>query len=291
MKGILIVNGFLKTESFAETYKFLLDAAKKHGIELELKTNSDFLFPVENTLPLFGADFVLFWDKDIFLAKRLEEVGIPVFNSAAAIEKSDSKILTALELSKNKIPAPATFISPKTYENTGYGGAGLENLIKEAGETLGFPMIIKEEFGSFGKQVYLADNPESAKKTVRDLGYKGFIIQEFISESRGRDLRINVVGSSAVTAVIRQNPNDFRSNIENGGFAKKTEITKEQEKLAVAAARALGLDFAGVDILFSENGTDLVCEVNSNPHFKGAFNCTGINLGDGIIEYILKKLR
>ena len=90
--------------------------------------------------------------------------------------------------------------------------------------------------------------------------------------------------------MLRYNPSDFRSNITNGGSMKRYEVDEEQEAIAIKASEALGLDFSGVDVLFGEKGP-LVCEVNSNPHFKSSLDCTGINMAEHIIEHIIFELK
>ena len=291
MTGWLVVNGFLNSSAFEEIYSFLLSAARKREVRLEIKrtTDPDMVGPVGKEFgecPDFP-DCILFWDKDINLARRFESEGIPVFNGADAVERSDSKILTSIFLSSCEVRMPETFISPKTFEGVFYSDLSFVDI---AAERLGFPMIIKEEYGSFGKQVYLADGIEDARNIIGKFGYKSFIMQKFISDCRGRDLRLNVVGDRVVSCVERYNPNDFRSNLALGGKTKAAEPTKKQKELAISAVRALGLDFAGVDILNSASFGDLVCEVNSNPHFKGAYDCFGINLGEPILDRIINIL-
>ena len=287
MKGWLIVNGFLGSAKFNELYGFLTAAAEKRNITLTLKT-SDSLSTVvgEDILSEERPDFILFWDKDIHLAKRLEAEGVRLFNSADAIDVCDNKILTSLSLA-GKVKTPKTVISPKTFEGIGYSDL---NFLENATRVLGLPMIIKEAYGSFGAQVYLAATLDEAKNIVRSLGHKDFIMQEFISESAGRDVRVNVVGGRVISAMERYNDSDFRSNITNGGSMRKAELTEEIKNAAIKATEAIGLDFAGVDVLFGKDGP-IVCEVNSNPHFKSSLDCTGINMSDAIMEYIAECLR
>ena len=115
-------------------------------------------------------------------------------------------------------------------------------------------------------------------------------MQEFIAESCGRDVRVNVVGGKVVSAMERYNDTDFRSNITNGGKMKKAALTPEIEMAAIRGAEAIGLDFAGVDVLFGKDGP-IVCEVNSNPHFKSSLECTGIDMSEGIMDYITEQMR
>ena len=285
MKAWLIVNGFLGSEKFNELYGYLSRAANKRGVELSVMTSDSLASEIGEVLSE-KPDFVLFWDKDIHLAKRLERQGLRLFNSADAIEICDSKALTSLAL-LGKADTPRTVIAPKTFEGVGYKTL---DFVENATRVLGLPMIIKESYGSFGAQVYLARTLDEAKEIVRSLSFKEFIMQEFISESEGRDVRVNVVGGRVVSAMERYNENDFRSNITNGGSMRKIIISKEIEKAAIDACAAIGLDFAGVDILFGKD-FPIVCEVNSNPHFKSSLECTGVDMSEEIFDYIMEAMK
>ena len=131
---------------------------------------------------------------------------------------------------------------------------------------------------------------EEAENVVNNLTHKDFIIQEFISESRGRDVRVNVVGGRVVSAMERYNENDFRSNISNGGKMKQIELSEEMAEVAIKATEVIGLDFAGVDVMFGKDGP-VVCEVNSNPHFKSSLECTGVDMSEEIMDYIVEQMR
>ena len=113
-------------------------------------------------------------------------------------------------------------------------------------------------------------------------------MQEYISSSKGKDIRINVVGEQAIVSMLRENDNDFRSNISNGGHGSIYQPKPEFIDLALKASKALGLDFAGVDVMFGEDGP-IICEVNSNPQVASTLNATGVNLADYIADYIIKK--
>ena len=283
MFGWLIVNSFIASEKFHSLYAFLKNAAEKSGVRLEMKTGDSLLCDIQSDfqgVPL--PDFVLFWDKDVYLAKRLEAKGVRLFNRANAIEICDNKILTSLCL-RGAVPLPKTVIAPKTFEGVNYCK---KDFLKKSVELLGLPLIIKEAYGSFGKQVYLATSYEEAEKIVDGLNGKEFLMQEYIRSSHGRDVRVNVVGSKVVSAMLRYNENDFRSNISSGGSMRPISLTKAQEAVALQACKTIGLDFAGVDILFGEKDEPIVCEVNSNPHFESSYRCTGVDMSVNIIEYI-----
>ena len=284
MRGWLIVNSFMNTSKFVSLYEMLSLAFKKHNVELEIKKASDISLEVGQEI-VSKPDFAIFWDKDIYLAERLEKSGVRLFNSKRAVLLCDNKILMYQALNEKGIKTPRTFIAPKTFEGLNYSDRSfLDKVIKE----IGFPIVVKEAYGSFGEQVYLANDLIELNKIIDNIGYKDFLLQEFIASSRGRDIRINVVGNKAIISMLRENKNDFRSNISNGGTGSIYQPDKEFLALAVKAAEALGLDFAGVDVMFGEDGP-IICEVNSNPQFKSTLTATGINLADYIADYIIKN--
>lgn len=290
LKGLLIINQFLNTQKFKEHYHWLNAACKKQQVHLEIRTNAEFLIQADtgvvksaafqDTLP----DFVLFWDKDIRLAHALEAMGLRLYNSADAIAACDDKSLTAAALA-GIVRQPRTYLAPMTYSNIGYTDFSfLEQVEKE----LSYPFIIKECFGSFGMQVYLVSSRDEAEKILSIKAGNSFLFQEYIKSSTGRDIRLHVVGDSVVTSMLRYNEHDFRANITNGGFMKPYQPSEAQKMLAVKVCNTLKLDFAGVDILFGEQDEPILCEVNSNAHFKNIFNCTGINVADAIIAHIAR---
>ena len=285
MKAWLVINTFMNTQKFKNLYEMLSVAFKKHQVELQIKKAEDISLEVAGSIN-DKPDFAIFWDKDIYLAERLENNGIKLFNSRQAIELCDNKILMYQALQKSDIRIPRTFIAPKTFEGLGY--TNLDFVIK-AEKEVGWPLVIKEAYGSFGEQVYLAHDFDEAKKIVEGIGYKDFLLQEYIASSKGRDVRINVVGDKAIVSMLRENKNDFRSNISSGGNGTKYEPAQEYIDLAIKAAKALGLAFAGVDVMFGKGGP-IICEVNSNPQFASTLNATDVNLADYIVEYILKQV-
>lgn len=288
MKAWLVTNEFLHSNKFTEIHSWFIEAAKKKGIDLQIKTNAEILAVLGSGYrqkpPL---DFILFWDKDVRLANYLECMGYLVMNSSQAIAACDDKSMTHLILQSQGIPMPKTVLGPMTYENIGYTNYDFLEIVQRE---LEYPIIVKECFGSFGAQVYKAETAEQLKALVQQIGNKPMLFQEYIASSKGKDLRLHVVGDQVVTAMYRYSVNgDFRANISNGGHMKPYEPTELEKELAIESIKALGLDFAGVDLLFGEDGTALVCEVNSNAHFRNIYDCTGVNVADSIMDYILKK--
>ncbi|MGE7766731.1 ATP-grasp domain-containing protein [Peribacillus sp. NPDC096540] len=288
----IVVNGYLQHDKFSSLALFIKEAAERKEISATLVRNSELIPVIEKGVPLLKGnfdklpDFVLFMDKDIHLARHLELLDIPVYNSSTAIDICDSKAKTHQALAGHGIPMPKTIFPPFTYE-------GIERInvdaFKDIGLELRYPLIVKEAYGSFGEQVHLIQSEVEFLKTVHRVGHKPFIIQEFIEHSKGRDIRVNVVGNQVIAAMHRKSDHDFRANMTVGGHASPYSPTKKEADLAIRCASILGADFAGVDLLFGEDGP-LLCEVNSNSHLLNIYDCTGINIADSMFDYVLDKL-
>lgn len=290
IKGWLVTNAFLNSlDKFKILNQRLLNSAVKKDIDLELFSNDALLVSSDGLDLSFSKrempDFVLFMDKDIRLAQAMEQKGLRVFNSSKAIEICDDKSLTMLAVAGHKIKTPKTMLSPKTFCGVGYSNT---DFLTEVGHSLGFPMVVKNCFGSFGLQVFLAKSQHELVKIVKE-GEGPFLFQEFISSSYGRDLRINVVGNEVVASVMRINENDFRANVTNGGKMFPYEPTSDECKLALKVCEIIGTDFAGVDLLFGQDEI-VFCEINSNAHIEKIFECTGIDVSEKMFEHILRSI-
>lgn len=271
-------------------------AAKKLGITLQLIANNEIYCLIEDGKNIikvptaaFEPDFILFLDKDIRLAKQLEKLGYKLFNSREVIENCDDKILTFEVLANSGIKMPKTLFSAMLFNGTGNGEAdlGFTNIIEE---TFSYPLVIKEAFGSFGAQVYLIHNREELIAKQKELLYTPHLYQEFIASSKGRDVRIYVVGDQVVASMYRHSDTDFRANISNGASMSPYEPSEAFCQLAIKATEELGADFTGVDLLFGENNEPILCEVNSNAHIKNIYDCTGIDVAEAIFKHILEVL-
>lgn len=290
MRGTLIVNAFWHSPSMDEMAAQLQTAARMLGVELQVKTNADFpcLLPGPQPLrPETEGDFVLFWDKDIRLAQLLELQGNRVFNSARAIALCDDKTLTHLALCQSGLPMPPTLLCPQTFPGNGYARW---DFLQAAEEQLGYPLIIKEGCGSFGQQVYLAQTPEEARRILAAKAGKPLLLQRFIAESAGRDLRLYMAGGRCIAAMQRINCEDFRTNIQHGGHGEPYSPSAAEIALAAQACQALGLTFAGVDLLESREGP-VLCEVNSNAHFTALTALTHAPIAQEILSAILEQIR
>jgi RimK family alpha-L-glutamate ligase len=291
----IIYNGSLQTEKMIQLVNHLVNTAKTLGINL-VPIKNQMIIPVVQ--PSGKPDliflkkypdpaFVLFWDKGTYLARVLEELEYPVHNSSSSIEMCDNKSLTHLELLKYELRVPKTIFGPFTYWENDISLAYAKKIFSN----LGNEVILKESKGSFGMQVYKISTPEELIQKVKEIKNKDFIFQEYIHTSNGRDIRVNIIGNKIVGAMERVNPKDFRANITNGGVGHPIKLIKEQEELALAAHKALQLDFSGVDLMYGENDEPILCEVNSNVNFLSFEETTGIPYGKILLEYFSKKYR
>lgn len=296
MTGWIIYNGTLNVPKIKELVDSLVKDAKELNINLEAIKNTE-LIPMYSSKGeaklihmkrVEQPSFIIFWDKDVLLARHLEKMGYRVFNSSTAIKNCDHKGLMHLILSNNNINMPRTILSPMIFDYS----LNSEDYLINCYEALGESVIIKESMGSFGMQVYLINNREEFINKVKELNKNkiDFIIQENIKSSFGRDIRVNIIGNKVVGAMLRESETDFRANISQGGKGTLVELNKEQEEIALKAHKALGLDFSGVDLLFGENDKLLLCEVNSNLNFLSFEKIWGKGFGKKILEYILGEI-
>lgn len=283
----IIYNGSLVNEKFRDQAELIQEAAERARVSATIFKNYEVLMDVTtptDSLP----DFVVFLDKDIVLATYLKSLGIPIFNDPEVIERCDNKTKQAIVLAHDQIPMPRTILAPKVYPKFTIRESGYyERVLNE----LGLPMVIKEARGSFGMNVYLIETEKQYYEKVDELRGVDFLFQEFIATSRGRDIRVNVVGQKVIAAMYRHSETDFRANITNGGVAEIVELTDEQVDIALRAAKSVGADFAGVDLLFGQEEQPLVCEVNAAAHIRNIYNVTGINVADAMIAYILEVIQ
>lgn len=279
----MVVNGFLTGGKFDEPQTMFSAAAAAMDVDLRIVRNCDLCAPVGEAAT--DSDFILFWDKDIALACNLELSGHRLFNTSDCIRVCDDKSLTHISLARAGVPSIRTVPCPKTFEGVGYADADfLDGVIDE----LGFPMVVKDCFGSFGKQVALVNDRESLASSLHDA--RPLIFQEYI-ECGGTDIRAEVVGGRVAAAVRRQAPpGEFRSNATLGGLMTAHALSPREEEIAIAAAEAVGADFAGVDIIAGPDGP-LVCEVNSNAHIRNMTDATGIDVASEILRHIVSSVR
>ena len=288
MKGLIFTNAYsMQSEALYQPTR-LKDEFESLGVSIDIRANDFFPFCIDTSIKskISEYDFCIYLDKDKYVLKCIESLDIPLFNGYDAIETCDDKMMTYIALASAGIPTPKTLPGLLCYDRA----CPVKNSSVEAIENeLGYPVIIKECFGSLGKGVYLARDKEKLVSVMEKLKCTPHLFQSFVSSSYGRDLRVIVIGDKVVGAMLRQSNGDFRSNITAGGTGTAYPLSPEIESLALACARALNLDYCGIDLLFTEQGFT-VCEVNSNAFFGGFEKATGINVARLYATYILEKI-
>jgi ribosomal protein S6--L-glutamate ligase len=234
----------------------------------EILTGIDAIIPrIGSSITHYGCSVV----------RQFESMGTYCLNSSIAITRSRDKLRSLQLMSRQGLGMPITGFAHSPKE--------VGDLIKMVG---GPPLVIKLLEGTQGVGVVLAETMQAAESVIQAfLGLKAnIIVQEYIKESRGEDIRCLVIGDKVVASMKRQAPlGDFRSNLHRGGSAQSITITEEERNVALKAAKIMGLTVAGVDLLRSNRGP-LVMEVNSSPGLEGIEKSTQVDIASLIIQYI-----
>lgn len=239
-----------------------------HGEELPL---------YDAVIPRIGASITFYGTA---VARQFEMMGTYNVNESVAISRSRDKLRSMQLLSRRGIGLPRTGFASKA--------DNIKDLIKNVG---GAPLVIKLLEGTQGIGVVLADTAKAAESIIEAfMGLKAnILVQEFIKEAGGADIRCLVIGGKVVAAMKRQGAEgEFRSNLHRGGSAEVVKLSKAERETAVNAAKVMGLNFCGVDLLRSQNGP-MVMEVNSSPGLEGIEKATGLDIAAKVIEFIVKS--
>lgn len=283
--------GILSRNTGLYSTKRLVEAAKARGHEVEVIDTLKCYMDITSTKPMVHYQSRVLDDFDAIIPRigasitfygcavirQFEMMGVFSLNESVAITRSRDKLRSLQLLSRKGLGLPVTGFAHSTKMT--------KDLIKLVG---GAPLVVKLLEGTQGKGVVLAET-ESAAESVIDAFREmdaNILVQEFIKEARGSDIRCFVVGDEVVASMMRTaKPGEFRSNLHRGGTAKIIEITEEEKKAALDATKALGLNLAGVDMLRSDRGP-LIMEVNSSPGLNGIETATGKDVAGMIIEYL-----
>lgn len=278
------------------SHKRLLEAAKERGHELdiinttgcyihiasrrpELYFKGQKLPKYDAVIPRIGAS-VTFYGTAVL--RQFEMQGVYPLNESVAIERSRDKLRSTQILARDGVGLPVTTFAHDPKQT--------EEVIKVAG---GAPLVVKLLEGTQGIGVVLADTDRSAKSVVE--AFRGaninILVQEFIKEAGGSDIRAFVVGGKVIAAMKRTGAEgDFRSNLHRGGSAEVVKLSPEERSTALRSAKTLGLNVCGVDMLRSNHGP-VVMEVNSSPGLEGIEGATGIDVAGKIIEFLEKNAK
>lgn len=288
--GKIIVNAYLRPKESIKQAERLKEEFSLLGVNTEI-VNSGFIssgvFGGEIVSSLKSADFIVYLDKDKYLSCELEKIGVRLFNTHNAIRVCDDKAETYIALSNNGLNIPDTYFGALSYSKEDEPNLSALKLIADK---LGFPIIVKESYGSMGNGVFLANDFVKLQEIACQLKNKPHLFQKYLPFKYGTDIRVIVIGGKAISAMKRENKNDFRSNIAQGGVGTKYDLPDDFKSTAEKTAKILGLDYCGVDLLFGENGKPYICEVNSNAFFGEFEKVTGINIAKIYAEYIIDSL-
>ncbi|WP_428658014.1 30S ribosomal protein S6--L-glutamate ligase [Runella sp.] len=285
----------LSTNSKLYSTKRLVEAIRAHGHEAVVINHALCHVMIEEEKPVIlyknnvveGIDAIIprigasVTDYGCAVVRQFEMMKVFSTVKSQAIMRSRNKLRSLQILSKAGVQIPKTVFANQTKD--------IDKLIELVG---GPPVIIKLLEGTQGVGVVLAESESAAKSTIEAFyGLKtNVLIQEYIAESNGADIRAFIVGNKVVAAMKRQGKSgDFRSNLHRGGRATAITLTHQEEKAALQAARALGVRVAGVDMIQSNRGP-MIMEVNSSPGLEGIEKITGVNVADLIVAFIEEKI-
>ena len=292
MRGVVIINGFPNGEKFLTQGKRIQNALRALGVETDLFKNGELYAALQSNGEIRTSfsqnyDFCVYLDKDKYLGKMLECAGLRLFNSASAVEICDDKMTTYLALRKSGLRLAKTIPAPLCYTQ---GAKPNQAFLKNVERELGYPLVVKKSYGSFGAGVQLVHGMGELQKTAGEFLHEPHFFQEYIEESKGRDIRVIVVGGKALGGMERvAMGEEFRSNIELGGKGRKINLEASYAEAAERAAKTLGLDYCGVDLLETKDGP-VICEVNSNAFFEGFEGATGLDVAEKYAKYIVSEI-
>ncbi len=290
MKGIVLLNAYTKSAGANRQASRIAEELNVLGVQTEMRLNGAFDADIFSSRVRLAQkpDFVVYLDKDKYLSRLWEKEGVRLFNSADGVEVCDDKMLTYIALANGGVEIPDTLPAPLCY----YPDARVrEEYCRVVEERLGYPLVVKKSFGSWGIDVNLIQNFAELTKIAEEYKLFPHLYQKYIAAKRGEDTRVLVIGGKAVAAMRRRNDGDFRSNIELGGRGYPAEITKSYREISERAARLLSLDYCGIDLLEGEDGRPIVCEVNSNAFFNEAEKVTGVNIAGAYAAHIAREMK
>lgn len=289
MNGIVITNQEIghnryKIERFNEEFT-------KLGVNITCFVNNGSLMKIEDgklVINLPKTDFVLYLDKDIYLARALERAGYRLFNKADFIKLCDDKNLTNLYCSNNGIRMPKTVCGPLFYSKK----IGNENLtfLNYLESEFSYPFIMKKVYGSLGTGVFLIHDYDELLKLYTEHCREPLQFQEYIDKSYGKSIRIIIIDKQIVGGFLRNNESDFRSNFGTTASSKKINLPSNYVDFALKIANELKIEYAGIDILIGEDEQPILCEINSNAFFEEFEKVTKINVAKLYAEMVVRKV-
>jgi ribosomal protein S6--L-glutamate ligase len=233
---------------------------------------------IDAVIPRIGASITFYGTA---VVRQFEMMGVYALNNSIAISRSRDKLRSLQLLSRKGVPLPTT-----GFANSPLDTEDLINMVD------GVPLIIKLLEGTQGKGIVLAETKTAARSVITAFKQMNanFLVQEFIKEAGGSDIRCLVLGGKVIAAIQRKaKEGEFRSNLHMGGAAEVVKLTQQERKIAIEATKIMGLEMAGVDIIRSARGP-LVLEVNSSPGIEGVEKTTSVDVAEKMIIHLEKAI-
>ncbi len=289
MNGIIITNqeighNVYKIKRYKEEFSKLdisLDVFVNDGTLAMIKDN-------ELSINLPKCDFIIYLDKDIYLARILEKAGYRLFNKADFIKLCDDKALTNIACASRGIKMPDTITGPLFYSQE----LKEENLkfLDDVIAKLGLPLILKRVYGSLGLGVYLIRSKQELIEAYKEHCRAPLLFQKYVGSSYGVSARVIIIDKKVVGGFIRYNKTDFRSNFGDNASSRPLTEGDKCFELANYIAKELDIEYAGIDFMFLESGEPILCEINSNAFFEEFEKVTGINVAKEYALMIKRKI-
>lgn len=274
--------------------KRFYEEANKLNLDLKVYVNDGSLSKiVDGQVQIkFTCDYAIYLDKDIYLAKLLEQAGYIVFPQSHFLKLCDDKLYTYIALSNHHISMPLTISSPLVFTNE------LKekhlNFIDHVINTIGLPLVAKKVYGSLGLGVYLISSKEELLNLYKENYRLPMLFQSYISSSYGKSIRVLIIDGKIFGAFERYNPYDFRSNYGSTATSKSIQLNEKYNEFVEKIVQILDISYAGIDLLYGENNEPILCEINSNAFFEEFEKVTKKNAAYAYLEmtkklYIAKK--
>ena len=288
MKGLIISNYQIGHNQYKiDRFK---EEAINLGVSLDVISNDGTLFTIDKGLVkenIPECDFIIYLDKDIYLAYALEQAGYKLYNSADFIRLCDDKALTVARCSNLGIDMPKTITPPLVYSNE-IDPKLFKTFLDHVEKELTYPLVGKLSYSSLGQGVYKIHNREQLESFYLTNFKVPFLFQESVETSFGRSVRVIIINEEIVGAIERINEKDYRSNVGEN-YSKIFEFDEKYLTFAKNIAKTLHIKYAGIDLLHGENGP-LLCEINSNAFFEEFEKTTHINVAYKFLSYIVNDV-
>lgn len=288
MNGIIITNQQIGHNAY-KINRFL-EEFNKVNVDVKVYVNNGTLAEIRDNdikINIPKADFVIYLDKDIYLARLLEKAGYRLFNKADFIKLCDDKVLTFIACANQNIKMPTTFAGPLVYfdlQETHY------KFLDKVEAELSYPMVVKKVYGSLGEGVYLVNDRDELNNLYKTICRNPILFQKYVKTSKGHSIRALVIDGKVFGVFKRKNDSDFRSNFGVSADGEKILNPQKYVDFAQDIANKLSIEYAGIDLLDDENNGIVLCEINSNAFFEEFEKVTELNAAKAVVDMIVRKV-